>query len=240
MLGERQRQEGSVVVEVRKADAVIRRVAARNQIVSGGRALVANLFRGQEKRGVTHLALGSGSRPVSSSDTGLEAELSPRRPFDSSQLTEESASSAMLRSVDGKPSLRVTSLAAGAAGDSIKIRVAREGRKTGLWVESPSGREEFAGLKIDEISKIESRLVRLEALSDEPPAETAGPVALAGGQDLSTLLSATFGYDECNGRITEAGLFTAASGGVMYNRVVFPEIQKTRSLSLTISWKITF
>lgn len=40
--------------------------------------------------------------------------------------------------------------------------------------------------------------------------------------------------------ITEAGLFNAKSGGVMYNRVVFPVISKTKDFKLTLVWEIIF
>ena len=47
-------------------------------------------------------------------------------------------------------------------------------------------------------------------------------------------------FGEANGALTEAGLFNAASGGVMYNRVVFPTINKTPDFKLTLIWEIVF
>lgn len=43
-----------------------------------------------------------------------------------------------------------------------------------------------------------------------------------------------------NGALTEAGLFNAPTGGVMYNRVVFPTINKTSDFKLTLIWEIVF
>lgn len=40
--------------------------------------------------------------------------------------------------------------------------------------------------------------------------------------------------------LTEAGLFNAAQGGIMYNRVVFPNITKTGDFKLTLVWEIIF
>jgi hypothetical protein len=40
--------------------------------------------------------------------------------------------------------------------------------------------------------------------------------------------------------LTEAGMFNAATGGVMYNRVVFPAVNKTADFKLTLVWEILF
>ena len=47
-------------------------------------------------------------------------------------------------------------------------------------------------------------------------------------------------FGEANGALTEAGLFNAAAAGVMYNRVVFPPINKTADFKLTLIWEIIF
>ncbi|MEN8445229.1 MAG: hypothetical protein ABG776_09500 [Cyanobacteria bacterium J06555_13] len=41
-------------------------------------------------------------------------------------------------------------------------------------------------------------------------------------------------------KLTEAGLFNAKSGGIMYNRVIFPSISKTKDFKLTLVWEIIF
>lgn len=40
--------------------------------------------------------------------------------------------------------------------------------------------------------------------------------------------------------LREAGLFNSDTGGIMYNRVVFPEINKTTDFKLTLIWEILF
>jgi hypothetical protein len=54
------------------------------------------------------------------------------------------------------------------------------------------------------------------------------------------LVSADFGFDEAIGALTEAGIFNADKDGTMYNRVVFPQINKTKDFKLTLVWEILF
>ena len=56
-------------------------------------------------------------------------------------------------------------------------------------------------------------------------------------------LTAVFDFNEANDPaipLTEAGIFTAATGGVMYNRVVFAPVTKTNAFKLTLFWDIVF
>lgn len=55
-------------------------------------------------------------------------------------------------------------------------------------------------------------------------------------------LTAEFDYGEANDvdPLREAGVFNAATGGVMYNRVVFPAVTKTNAFKLTLIWDIVF
>jgi hypothetical protein len=55
-------------------------------------------------------------------------------------------------------------------------------------------------------------------------------------------LKAVFDFEEANGTdpLREAGIFNAASGGVMYNRVSFKDVTKTNAFKLTLLWDITF
>ncbi len=56
-------------------------------------------------------------------------------------------------------------------------------------------------------------------------------------------LKAVFDFADANDLTTplrEAGVFTAASGGVMYNRVVFEPVTKTNAFKLTMLWDVTF
>lgn len=50
---------------------------------------------------------------------------------------------------------------------------------------------------------------------------------------------ATFGPGIDTGAITEAGLFSASSGGTMLARQVFPVVNKGASDSLQLTWQIT-
>lgn len=55
-------------------------------------------------------------------------------------------------------------------------------------------------------------------------------------------LTAEFDFGEANGAepLREAGVFNAATGGVMYNRVVFQDVTKTDAFKLTLLWDIVF
>ena len=53
-------------------------------------------------------------------------------------------------------------------------------------------------------------------------------------------ISAELDFNEAGGSLTEAGLFNAKDGGVMYNRVVFSAIEKTTDFKLTLIWEILF
>ncbi len=53
-------------------------------------------------------------------------------------------------------------------------------------------------------------------------------------------ITAELDFAEANAALTEAGLFNAAANGVMYNRVVFPPINKTADFKLTLIWEIVF
>jgi hypothetical protein len=63
---------------------------------------------------------------------------------------------------------------------------------------------------------------------------------------VRSTLTAEFGYDEANGQgadldpLREAGMFNAATDGVMYNRVVFPAVTKTDAFKLTLIWDVVF
>lgn len=53
-------------------------------------------------------------------------------------------------------------------------------------------------------------------------------------------LGVTLGAGEATGTLTEAGLFNASSGGVLFDRVVFPEMNKEELDSYRISFTIHF
>src|SRR5215204_6067956 len=62
------------------------------------------------------------------------------------------------------------------------------------------------------------------------------------GGSIRARLTAEFDCGEANGDepLREAGVFNAATGGVMYNRVVFQDVTKTDAFKLTLLWDIAF
>lgn len=61
-------------------------------------------------------------------------------------------------------------------------------------------------------------------------------------QRVRASLTSVFDFNEANGAapLREAGIFTAAAGGVMYNRVVFDPVTKTTAFKLTLVWDVVF
>lgn len=56
----------------------------------------------------------------------------------------------------------------------------------------------------------------------------------------SFTLSTTFYADEATASLTEAGIFNASSGGVMFDRVTFPVINKQALDVVVITFTLTF
>lgn len=72
------------------------------------------------------------------------------------------------------------------------------------------------------------------------PIDPSQHVTTTGADKRKVMITAELDFAEANDALTEAGLFNAASGGVMYNRVVFPPINKTPDFKLTLIWEIIF
>ena len=72
------------------------------------------------------------------------------------------------------------------------------------------------------------------------------PIQVVDGTTTSRMrvrLKAVFDFADANDPgvpLREAGVFTAATAGVMYNRVVFAPVTKTDAFQLTLQWDITF
>ncbi len=65
----------------------------------------------------------------------------------------------------------------------------------------------------------------------------------AGGvKRIKVSLQTVFDFGEANGAapLREAGIFTAAAGGTIYNRVVFDAVTKASTFKLTLIWDIVF
>jgi hypothetical protein len=80
------------------------------------------------------------------------------------------------------------------------------------------------------------------ASASDTDLQTALSTRVAGALTSSTNVwqnQATFGPGVDTGAITEAGLFSASSGGTMLARQVFPVVNKGASDSLQLTWQIT-
>ncbi len=223
-----------------------------NLIVSSGKTLIANLFRGAESQPVTHMAVGTGSSKPRSTDAMLDDEVQPRRAFDKDFLAEEKSAFLVLRDSAKKDALRITSRLSGEAGNGISVEVNRtDSDRFSLSVrgETDDGmvEESFENLAMDArdgkfVEKLvneDSQLIAVRRIVNSVPVNMK-ETRLTEGQDAVVTLGATFGYEDCNGPVSEAGIFNAETEGTMYNRVVFPEINKTDKLTLSLIWNISF
>lgn len=64
-------------------------------------------------------------------------------------------------------------------------------------------------------------------------------VTQSGSSDESIIYVTTFDPGEATGAVTEAGIFNAASSGVMLCRTVFPVVNKQAADTLQITWTVT-
>ena len=64
----------------------------------------------------------------------------------------------------------------------------------------------------------------------------------SGVKRIKVSLQAVFDFGEANGAdpLREAGIFTAAAAGTIYNRVVFDAVTKANTFKLTLIWDIVF
>jgi hypothetical protein len=64
----------------------------------------------------------------------------------------------------------------------------------------------------------------------------------SGVKRIRVSLQCVFDFGEANGAdpLREAGIFTAASAGTIYNRVVFDPVTKANTFKLTLIWDILF
>jgi hypothetical protein len=113
--------------------------------------------------------------------------------------------------------------------------------------------KQFAGQAIDPISHV---AVGTGSVATDPnttsalgvelfrkainPINPALHILTTGDNKKKVTISCDLDFSEANGALTEAGLFNTSSGGVMYNRVVFPTVNKTNAFKLTLIWEITF
>jgi hypothetical protein len=67
-------------------------------------------------------------------------------------------------------------------------------------------------------------------------------VDATGVKRIKVSLQTVFDFGEANGTdpLREAGIFTAPTGGTIYNRVVFDPVTKANTFKLTLIWDIVF
>lgn len=248
--------KGSVEIILRNSRGrVIKKHRCSNLITSSGKILLANIFRGTEKQGVSHIGIGTSSTRPSPGDDELAGEILPRKKFDQNIIQEEQNASLMLKDKKGKDVIKLSSKLSGVRGNDTKIEVkfitARRVKDQRIDIivtnEKEDISESFENLVLDPesddyiIAKVNegSELVSAAVIEENLPGPL-DPTLLSGGSDIVVTLSSTFGYDDANGTLTEAAIFNSDNGGVMYNRVVFPEISKTDKFTLSLIWKISF
>lgn len=85
--------------------------------------------------------------------------------------------------------------------------------------------------------KLESELFR-KAITPIDAAKDITPV----DKKVRVIVSTELDFAEGNGALTEAAMFNSKDPGasVMYNRVVFPPVNKTVDFKLTLVWEILF
>jgi hypothetical protein len=253
---EQNSMKGSVEIILRdSAGRTVKSQKCNNLITSSGKILLANIFRGTEKQGVTHIGVGTDSKKPAPVDDELGNEIMPRKLFDQNIIQEEQNASVMLKNKKDKDVIKISSKISGDKGNNTRIEVqaisARrvKDQKVNFLIKNDDANVEefFENLVIDPesdnylIAKIneESELINASVIEEDLPAKL-DPTYLDGGSDIMVTVSSTFGYEDANGTLTEAGIFNSENGGVMYNRVVFPEISKTDKFTLSLIWKISF
>ena len=248
--------KGEVNIILRdRAGMVVQSHTCKNLITSSGKMLLANIFRGTEKQGVSHIGVGSGNTKPAPADEGLEAEILPRKHFDQNIIQEEKNASIILKDKKDKDVIKISSKLSGEEGNNTSVEVkfipARrvKDQRVNVYVanENEGIEEAFEDLTMDPESKHYliaeinegSKLISASVIEENLPNDLK-KTTLSDGSDIIVTLSSTFGYDDANGTLTEAGIFNADNTGVMYNRVVFPEISKTDKFTLSLIWKISF
>jgi len=245
--------KGKVTVLLRDREGkVVRSEKVKNLIVSSGKMFIANLFRGEESQPVSHMAVGTGKSNPGSGDVTLQEELPPRSPFDKNLLTPEMSAYLVLKDAAKKDVLKLTSKICGEKGNYISVELKKSSSDNfSIYVYGETDEEfveeEFKDLSMnpknkrnaEKVINVESQLIAVKSIVNSTPANLSR-TSFEQGQDAIVTLGATFAYEECNGPITEAGIFNASREGTMYNRVVFPEINKTDKLTLSLIWKISF
>jgi hypothetical protein len=112
----------------------------------------------------------------------------------------------------------------------------------------------FANIKVDPISHIAVGTDGTGAVAPKTDVKLAAeffrkainPIDAtqisATGDRVHVMVTAELGLDEANAVLTEAAIFNHKdlNTGIMYNRVIFPPVTKTKDFKLTLVWEIMF
>jgi hypothetical protein len=82
--------------------------------------------------------------------------------------------------------------------------------------------------------------LRAEIAPRKPVGVEYSKITEGGVERVRARLTSVFDAGEANGPLREAGIFTAQSAGVMYNRVKFETVTKSADFKLTLIWDIVF
>ena len=96
------------------------------------------------------------------------------------------------------------------------------------------------GIGTKVVEPLDDKLVKEIFRKPIAPIDPSRHIITTDASKRKVTITAELGFQEANGALTEAGLFNAAAAGVMYNRVVFPPINKTADFKLTLIWEILF
>jgi len=262
---ERQTTSGMVEIVLRDKDGntVLQKKLA-NMIVASGRSLLANLLRGESDGALSHIAVGTGTTPPQSEDVILVTEFGDRKAYTVNDLVEAMAAQSIL-TTGSTDILQISALTSGEKGNMIMVTICESEEEGGdgrfdvkVFVIDEEFKdmdgevegemlEHFKGLSNSikdeqyffEVINRDSVLIRVAPLG-EGQIPMVSDLRLEGGCDTHIRFSTTFGYDDVNTNIAEAGMFNSEVGGLMYSRVVFSPIPKTNNLTLTLTWKIFF
>jgi hypothetical protein len=134
-------------------------------------------------------------------------------------------------------------------------RIVRTGRTLvaqlfgGISGGTPPGKVTHMGLGTDATAAADAQTALLaeraprRAISEVTYVDFDETVGTATTRRVRATLKAVFDFADANDPavpLREAGIFTADSAGVMYNRVVFEPVTKTNAFKLTLLWDVTF
>jgi hypothetical protein len=128
-------------------------------------------------------------------------------------------------------------------------RIVKAGRQLvaqlfgGITVGTPPSKVTHMGIGTDATAVTDDQVDLLAPRARNPITTVSyTEVTESGVKRIKASLQTVFDFNEGNGAtaLREAAIFTAGSGGVMYNRVVFDPVTKNNTFKLTLIWDIVF